>query len=352
MVLTRTTLRPAVASVGFLALCCGTGRSAAHALTEAPAFEPPPNLQSDEAPDAASDRTVERFALAAPDTKPEALPAPERTAASHLAATLRPAHPWAQHEPGAWRRLQVVTETFDEQNRLAGQSVIEQTDRLVAVDDTTYTLATERVVSLAGRSASRPTETRRLSLLTDRTADGEPLEVTQAGRSSISVGEMVVPCQTWSIRQPTANGIQEETLHTSREAAPLVLRRVQQSTVDETETARRIYSVLRRDQPALVGDVLLTSWRAAETTAQIGGARNESYGVYAEAIPGGLLNESITETDATGRRTRWTVSELVAAGGSPDESIAYRHKEPGGAAVEVEVRPRRLLRLLRRGADE
>ncbi|MEQ8846485.1 hypothetical protein [Botrimarina sp.] len=282
----------------------------------------------------------------------ESIPPPPREAAEQLAERLREEHPWARFEPGAWRKVRIVSEAFDERGQVVGGSLAEQTDRLVSIDSQSYTIQTERVVTLAGRSTRRPIETRRLSLWNDLGADAGPLKVTRGDRTSISLGGVAVPSQAWELEQHTPAGLEVETLYTSLDGPPLVLRREQQSIVDDSPATLRVYAVVRRGQPLLMGESLVESWQTTETIEQTSGARSETLGVYTTQAPGGLVHETLNATDAAGTRARWAVTELVEWGRDPDETLAYRADGERGPSVEIEIRPRQLLRMLRRGEPE
>lgn len=268
---------------------------------------------------------------------------------AELIETIRESHPWARFEPGAWRRVTVTSEVFDEQGAFAGRSLSERTERLTAVDETTYTLSIESVVELGGLRTPAPAELRRFSVLTDRMADDEGSVTAKPGEpSSISLGGTVASCRTWTFESKNPKNTETETLHLATGTGPVILRRERQTTLDGEPGRQQTESVTRLETPAPFGDELASTWHATTTTTHPTGARSEAFSVRGKDAPGGLFSESITEYDASGQKTRWAVTRLVASGRTPAENIGSQPDGDNIPAVSIEVRPRRFLRLLRR----
>lgn len=273
-----------------------------------------------------------------------------------LLATLRSSHPWARYEPGAWRRLKIVSEVFDETGAFAGRSVSERTERLVAVEDQSYTLSIEPVVEIAGRRTPGPVEAQKRWLLNDRPTE-QPLFALAAGEpTSISLGELVVPCRTWTIDSgvfEAGSPTREEklTLYVSLESEPAVLRRQRQAILEGKPGPLVTESVTRFGTPVVYGEELTSAWHVATTTEHPTGERTEKFAIRGADAPGGLYQESATEYDLAGAKTRWQVTRLVASGRTPSEDIGSPKPKNGPPSISVEVRPRRLLQLFRRGEE-
>ena len=296
----------------------------------------------------------EASVLAAPIAAPRSVVPPEPEAdngAEVLRAEVRRTHPWARFEPGAWRRLRVVTESFDASGESSGVNASERIERLVAVDDETYTLEVENLAPLAGLPTPGAIETRHLSLLTDRSAElgmpaideGEPANISFGGSS----GGIVVPCRTWQATTTCEGATEEEVLSVAVGSDPAVLRRTLVTTVGGAPGATVTANVSRLDLPALYAERLTRSWHLTTTITHPSGSRTERAAVYSADAPGGLHSESAADFDVSGRRTFWSVTDLVESGRTPVERIEAA-EAPETPAVSVEVHPRRLMRLLRR----
>lgn len=330
-------------------VCClvVNGEREAHAqtLAEAPPFEPPTDKPIEPA-------GVQPEVTILPEPTPSAPQADEQSeadAAQRLTAVIRSGHRWAGFEPGAWRTMRTVSEAFDGDGDFAGRSLTERTERLVAIDDTTYTLQVETVIALAGRSTPGPSETSLYSMLTDRPVDLGIPTVTEGEPASISLGELMAPCRVWQLVEVTPAGREEQTLYVSDEAVPMVLRRESQTVTSDGDLGtRRVMSITRRRSPALYGEQLTEAWHAATETVHDAGSRTERFVIGGADAPGGVFWEAVTEYGASGQKSRWAVSELLASGRTEKETI---ESSAGGSGpgVEVEIRPRRFLRMLRRG---
>lgn len=337
--------RPDILILRFVALAClfggicGVARAqqpAAAATIDAPLFEP---SVDDEA-------SVLASPLKAPTLSVPAEPEVDN-GADVLRAEVRRTHPWARFEPGAWRRLRVVTESFDAAGESSGVNASERIERLVAVDDETYTLEVENLAPLAGLPTPGAVESRHLSLLTDRSADLGALAIEEIEPATISFGDVVVPCRTWRATTAGEGATETEVLSLAVGSDPAVLRRTLTTTVGGAPGATVTANVSRLDLPALYAERLTRSWRLATTITHPSGSRTDRAAVYSADAPGGLHSESAADYDASGRRTFWSVTDLVESGRTPVERVdAAETPEP--PAVSVEVHSRRLMRLLRR----
>lgn len=342
--------RPALLLLRTLSLAGFAGAvlaSAAAELSDAPLFDPSPLMEP--AADRA-EKPAEASILAAP-APPEAEELPLGSEADNGADVLleevRRTHPWARLQPGAWRRLRVVAESFDAAGESSGVNASERVERLLAVEANSYTLEVENLVPLAGRPAPGAAESRRLWLLTDRSIDlGSPL-VEEVEPTSISFGDKVVPCRTWRVTTAVEGAVEEELLCVSVGDDPAVLRRQLTSSVGGEPGASMTLNVGRIDLPAIYAEHLTRSWRVATTITHPSGARTERSALYSADAPGGLHWEATSDYDASGRRTFWSVTELVESGRTPVERVDASDA-PATPEISVEIHSRRLMRLLRR----
>ncbi|WP_146402978.1 hypothetical protein [Pseudobythopirellula maris] len=338
---------------------------------DAEAFRAPPLLKS-----APAERSVLRGepTPAAPEALPApagaSLPAPpseaKRLDPDRLGGVALPPehHPWARYAPGAWRRLRIINETFDDRGRLTGRSVSLRTERLLAVGAETYTLLSTTHVEVEGKPLPTASQEIELSLLADSPESIASAEILEP--ASLTVGGQMVPCERWRITANLPRGRWEETVFYAAGHAPYLLKRERvllasrpttppdesqdqadegenavspQPTVDADHPAQRSWqSVTRTDLPAEIGDKLHESFQVhGETTSD--SLRVLTSETHCAAAPGGLVSARTVEYDAVGRRTGWTSMQLVALGLDP-EGADDLDDEDG-------FRPRRLLRLLR-----
>lgn len=334
--------------VGLLLVCGGmlmnTEAATGQASSEAPPRETPGRIE----PQAKGEKSVlTDDPIALPAEAGRDLPDENLVAADELSAKLRASHPWARFGAGAWCQSRTVSEAFDAQGEFAGRSLTERTERLVAVDVDSYTIAVETVVSLAGLRRPEPIEALRYHLLTDRPYElGEPT-VTRGEATSFSLGGMALPCRQWILRHEQDDRGEEDLLYLADDSMPPVLRKERQAVINGEPSTRSEQSVTRVQTPILLAQAITPAWHATTRVTQPDGSRSETFSVHSPDVPGGLYSQTTTEFDAEGNRLRWAVTTVMLAGTNPAESAELGPRE-GQPAVSIEVRPRRFLRLLRR----
>lgn len=313
-----------------------------------------------------TDETLEASVLIAPEVSAESrkegsspieeLPAlkPESNSdkQDELLDAIKASHPWARFDPGAWRREVVVSEVFDETGAFAGRSTSEVTKRLIALDETTYTLSIESVVELGGRRTPAPVETTRFSFLLDRPIDIAVQVVTEGEPSSISLGEEVASAQTWIVKTESEGRTETETLYLAEGTTPAVLRRQRETSVAGEPGRRMTESVNRTNVPTLFNDELSATWQVVKRIHFPEGSQTEVFSIHSEDLPGGLFEEAVTEHDPQGHRRSWAVTRVIALGRTPAEQIEPNATLDAAPGVTIEVRPRRFLRMLRQGEQD
>lgn len=337
-------------AVGLALLVVGVDLSPAEELLPTPPLKAPPLVAPDE-PNAGrrrdSDPPVDPTQAVPRPTTPLVestdQPAADESAAPDVAAS----HRWARFEPGAWRRVRSVSQSFTDGEESI-TSVTERTERLIEVDRDSYTIEVTNTLPLGTQTAAAPAVRQRLWVLTDRPTDlGRP-RVARGEPTSISLGGVVVPCSVWTVTTAGAAATETQTIATAGTGEPMVLRRESTSDQGGAPGPAVLESVTRTDQPIRFGDSLLSSWRTTTTVAHADGGRAAREAISAIEAPGGLVLETTSEYDATGRRLRWEVTELVAAGLTPEDEVPAAGAPSAEPAISIEVRPRRFLRMLRR----
>lgn len=257
-------------------------------------------------------------------------------------------HPWARFKPGAWRTLRVTTETYDEQGEFVSRSVAVRTERLTATEGDRYEIGSEAVLDVGGRRFPGAVQRYDLSVLTGRGDAPDRIEPDEP--ATVNLHGQAVPCECWKLSFSTGTEEWTETLYYSSEVSPYVLKRTRVEALGEGVQMESRWGVLRAGTPVLVDGEIQQGWQASETIQHAGGATTDLFGVHTMTVPGGLLTESEVERSAAGAPVRMAVTELVDWGFEPETS-AVENRE-GGVRVDVQgLRPRRLLRLLRRGED-
>lgn len=350
---------PFAATVIAAGLCASS--SLGQQPTEAPPFVPPPLLTSEQgAEELPPVETPIEASILSDDSQPVeeivAAVGAEASASSDdsarqvesLLKLVRANHPWFGFEPGAWRRVRVVTEAFDETGEVVGRTVTERRETLKVFKPDEFTLEIDSRGAVAGRLAPSPPELRRMSLLTGRRLEPSEIVVEPIETTSVQLAGVAAPCQAWRVTTSAPGRTDIETLHFTVDTPSILIRRDRRSKLGEMPEARRVQTVSRIGLPLTFGQQLVESRRVVTVSTHEDGARTEQSAVVSGAIPGGLYQTATTEYDSSGKRTLWSVMELVASGRS-EEEIDSPLEEPDSATTTIEVRPRRFLRMLIRG---
>lgn len=287
---------------------------------------------------------------------------PSRTSTPALISFPAEHHPWARFEPGAWRTIRITTESFDAAGKFLGRSETTQTDRLIEVNENYFGLETTNVVHVGGKKLRGATQQTNHSLLAD--SAGELIELTELTQANLKLGERLIPCRRLQLTFDAAGQRRQETVFYSSAVSPYILRREiittaqptealtatikeasatdvsttlshGQPTLDDPPLEEISIAVVRIDLPVSLDDELAPGCNAV-VVKRSGDHQTESLEVWSDVAPGGLVSASTTERDATGRRVRWTSTELV---------------EFGQAGESPESEPRRRWRLFRRRND-
>lgn len=258
-------------------------------------------------------------------------------------------HPWARFEPGAWRRLRETNETFDRQGVFVGRSVSERVETLLRVEGQRYVLRVESVTDVAGKRLPGAIQEIALSMLNDR-ADLS-IQTRLAESTTLNLAGRATPCDRWELSSPLEAGVYEESLYYSAEAFPHFLKRVLRVRRDDSVAEESDWLVTRVGEPVLLAGSLHPGWSVSESTLEAGGLA-QRWSLHTLQAPGGLVRKREVLTNTSGERVRWSVTELVEAGLEPGvASIGPGVAEPTTIEIDLQnLRPRRLLRSLRRGA--
>ena len=130
-------------------------------------------------------------------------------------------HPWGCFEKGAWRRVRVVTETFNENEALT--SITETKTSLKEIEEDGVTLLVEVALEVGGKQLQQESQT------VKQTWYGEPAnqdaKITDLGTGEVVVQGHKIPCK---IQQVELTGPASKTTtktYYSDEVEPFILKR-------------------------------------------------------------------------------------------------------------------------------
>ncbi len=227
--------------------------------------------------------------------------------------------PWGRFDPGAWKVVRVVTESFDPQGTEI--STTETRTSLVEIGEDSLTLRMEVVVDVEGTQFRADPKT------IEQGFHGEPLApdmtVERLDDATVTVQDRQVLCQVRRLTYSTATAKTVTVVYFSTLVEPFVFRRKTVKTDPES------------------GDVL------SETTVEVvemnvpcrvlGRTRNTHYikrvhkhpkgtvtttAFFCNDVPGGLVCQTLKELDEEERLIRRSSLELIDYGLRPNQRRA------------------------------
>jgi hypothetical protein len=233
-------------------------------------------------------------------------------------APARQRHPWARFEPGAWKLVRVVTETFDERGALANTSTTETKTTLKKVEDDGVTLLVETVVEIGGKRLDAEPQTIKQGLHGEPAGQGA--KIKDAGAAKVTIEGREYPCRIEEV-ESTASNIKTLTkTYYSAAVAPYALRRESIATDVQTgatigETEWHVAGL------AMACRILRDIRRAAQVRSVYRHAKGTTTtsSITSIDVPGGIVCHTARELDGNSRLVRRSSLELVAYGVEPDD---------------------------------
>ncbi|MBN2477649.1 MAG: hypothetical protein JXB62_23780 [Pirellulales bacterium] len=248
---------------------------------------------------------------AGPAFAQEAVPTPER-------AVAREHHPWGSLEPGAWKRVRVLTEMLDGKGLVQNTSITETKTVLLAVEEDGVTLLLEVLHEVAGKRFAGEPKTIQQGFHGELTC--KDLKITSSEPGTFVLEGRKIPCKILRMECPGATGKNVTDIYYSDAQDPYILKRESVSTdLDGKATLdKTTVEVLALDMPVRV---MAETKRAAYVRAvrKLPTGTVTTWLVTSTDVPGGVISYSSKEVDQNGRLIRCSTLELTAYGLEPDE---------------------------------
>ena len=228
--------------------------------------------------------------------------------------TVRKGHPWGRFRPGSWKKVRLVTETFDAQGKLTATSIARTRTTLASVSDEGLKLRVEATVDLAGKQVESDPQFVEQGWRGDAT-DREAT-VMDLGTDQISIAGMPITCRVEQVETTPPSGKVITKTWYSDKVSPYVLRRdsmtydaengrVVSQTQAEVVALSRSIRVLRRHRQA--AEMRVISTHAGGTT------RTRLWSSL--EVPGGVVAQESEEFDSQGKLARRSKLELIGYAG-------------------------------------
>ena len=239
---------------------------------------------------------------------------------------LRQDHAWARFGKGSWRKVRIVTQSFDEQGNPTDSSITDNKTTVEEVTPERVTLKVEVTVEIAGqRSPSQP------QIIKQGYAGetiGQTVSVKSLAPETITIDGQEVRCKTQQIE--IQGGVTHEVsrISYSPEHFPAILRR--ESTMRDaagTKTMQQATSEVK----ALGMARRVLNERVPKEAYLVRQEHKNDRGVtttwswHVPDVPGEIVDQCSKKVDTQGRLVRRTTLELVGYGTGPsDEDDSFR----------------------------
>lgn len=219
-------------------------------------------------------------------------------------------HLWGRCAAGAWKLVQVITETLDDQGQVTQSSTSETKTTLAQIDDDGVTLEVRTAVQLAGRRFDSPPQVFKQGYHGDLV--GTDLKIKDLGTSELVIGQEKIPCRVEETEAITTSGRTVATTYYSDSVAPYILKRASLTTDPEgreklSETTMEVVAVNVPYQ--ILSTVLCTA--QVKTVHKHPGGTTSTLAVVSPNVPGGVVTHTSKEMDNSGRLIRRSTLKLV-----------------------------------------
>lgn len=232
----------------------------------------------------------------------------------------RELHPWGRFEPGAWKLVRTVTETFQENRTLVSETETKTT--LEEVGDGEVTLRVEVVVRVAGKRFSAEPQLIGQGFHGERT--DQEVTITELPPDEVTIQGRTIPCEVLQLEIVGTARKTVSKIYLSRRVEPFVLRRESVKTDLEGESilGKTTVEVTAIDVPCriripgrIAAQIINTSHMTM--THEYPQGKTVTRTVMSAEIPGGVVYQTSREFDGDNNLVRCSLLELIDYGLAP-----------------------------------
>ena len=244
-------------------------------------------------------------------------------------------HGWGRFQPGAWKLVRIVTETFDDHGAPTGTNLTETKTTLQSTDSSGVTLEMEVGMEVAGKQFDAQPQSIKQGFHGELLNPEPKLSPSRAGQVTIEGHNL--PCRIQQLEIPAGDSQTQVTIYYSDTTAPYVLKR-ESVTTDaggKNILGQTTLDVMAIDLPWKIRDDI-KSVACIKTVQRHAKGTVTSLAMTSAAVPGGIVFQTSKETDPGGRLTRRSVLELVNYGLHAEDEAQRPVRSQAAAAPQVE----------------
>lgn len=227
----------------------------------------------------------------------------------------RQQHPWGRFQPGAWKLVQVVTESFEKDGSI--RSVTQTKTTLSEISDRDVTLLVQASVEVAGKQFDAEPQKVLQGFLADSV--DEDAKITDLGPAEVTIQGRRIPCTVQQIESKAGANKKVAKIYTSASVAPYVLKRESKTIApDGKVVSETTVDVIALDVPCNVHDRIGTAAHLKAVHKNSKGTTT-TLAVTSTDVPGGIISHSLKELDNSGRMVRRSWLQTIDYGVQPDD---------------------------------
>jgi hypothetical protein len=246
-------------------------------------------------------------------------------------------HPWGCFEVGAWTRVRVVTQTFEQNQTLT--TITETTTTLKEISDDGVTLLVESVVDVGGKRLRSDPQTVKQGWHGELAS--QDVKVTHLDDSEVVIRGRRIPCKVQQLEVVGPASKTTTKIYYSDTVEPFILKRESVSTDLEgkTKLGETTVEVMDVDVPCRILASIRNTFHVKAVHKSAKGGTTTTIAFTSTRVPGGVIRNDSKEYDASGRLVRQSTLELL------DYGLEAEEERDEALGPWRPVRPRRLQRL-------
>ncbi|MEI8375303.1 MAG: hypothetical protein WCJ35_20985 [Planctomycetota bacterium] len=232
-------------------------------------------------------------------------------------------HSWTSFQPGAWKLVRVVTESFDEGGHIIDVNITETKTSLLRIDADGVVLEVEVGVEIAGKQFDGQPQCLKQGFHGE--LSGGDVKFLPTAAAEVSIEDQKIPCRSQKIEVTGPAGRTSVHVFFSDTLSPYILRR-QSKTTDVGGTvvlSETLSEVVALDMPQRVLSEM-KNVACIKTLQKTPRGSVTTLAMSSPDVPGGAVSQTTKETDATGRLIRRSTLDLVGYGSQPESERTGR----------------------------
>jgi len=236
-------------------------------------------------------------------------------------------HPWGTYQPGAWKMVRTVTETFEPTGRMS--SVTDTKTSLQQVAEDGVTLQVQVSFEVGGKRFEAPPET--VTQGFDNELAGPGAVFQELGRGEVTVQGRNYDCQLQQWERADVTGKTTVKVFYCDAIEPYVLRReTVKSDPQGKVRSETVYEVVALDVPFnVLGEILNTAH--VKTVHKDAEGTTTTVARISMDVPGGVICHTLKEVNNEGNLIRRASLELIDYGLKPvkERPRLFPFRRPG-----------------------